>query len=92
MQERKEEERDSDTFKWCVCVFMLVLEVVFFLLKNHTLCSVLHSPCMYGQLFATAFPLEATKGLLGQRPTNMITCLFRRSRGQLCKPSDHINL
>lgn len=91
MQERKEEERDSDTFKWCVCVLMLVLEVVFFLLKNHTLCSVC---CMYGQLFATAFPLEATKGflLLGQRPTNMITCLFSRSRGQLCKPSDHINL
>lgn len=67
----------------CVCVFMLVLEVVFFSVKKpHPVLSVLHSPCMYGQLFATAFPLEATEGflLLGQRPTNMITCLFSRSR------------
>lgn len=66
----------------CVCFYACTRSCFFSVKKPHPVLSVLHSPCMYGQLFATAFPLEATEGflLLGQRPTNMITCLFSRSR------------
>lgn len=98
-------EGDGNTFKWCVCVCVFYActrsGVFLFFFYNHTLCSLQWwSAALTLMNVRSRFKADCTSQVCHWSPHQLvfnccdkdITCLFKRFRGLLYKPSSHIKL